>query len=112
MIKSAENSKNIVFSTDHEFDLTGIIVPNSPLTDSNQTIYLHLERKGGGKTVTLIKGYSKIKSKLNALAKDIKKLIGAGGSVKNEYIIIQGNNRDKILNYLEGLGHKVKKSGG
>ena len=112
MNKSAKSSGNIVFSTDPEFDNTRINVPNIQPADSDQTIYLHLERKGGGKIVTLIKGCSKVDSILTAMAKDIKKFCGAGGSVINGDIIIQGNNRDKILNYLEDRGHKVKKSGG
>jgi len=105
-----KNSHNIVYSTNRNFDAEEI--DSSPdKKNENQIIYLHLERKGGGKIVTLIKGYSHDSSKLLSLAKKIKKLCGAGGSVKTDYIIIQGNNREKIFQYLLQQGHKVKKSG-
>jgi len=78
-----------------------------------QVIEAHFSRKGrGGKTVTVLKGFVADESRLKSLAKLLKTKLGTGGSVKNGEIIIQGNNRDKIMEILKGEGYRVKKVGG
>ena len=49
---------------------------------------------------------------LKAFAKAIKNELKVGGTVKNGEILIQGNFRDKIIVFLKGLGHVVKRVGG
>ena len=44
--------------------------------------------------------------------KEIKKLLGVGGSFKNDQIIIQGDYRDNIMVFLKNKGFKVKRVGG
>ncbi|MGB3774694.1 MAG: translation initiation factor, partial [Leeuwenhoekiella sp.] len=46
------------------------------------------------------------------LAKELKTMLGVGGSFKKEKIIIQGDYRDKIMTFLEEKGFKVKRVGG
>ena len=73
----------------------------------------HFSKKGrGGKIVTVIKGFEEGDKNIKVLAKEIKNHLGVGGSVKNGEIIIQGNNRDKIIDYLKSKSYKVKKIGG
>ena len=78
-----------------------------------QHLEAHFSNKGrAGKTVTLIKGYEGEVQDLKALAKALKNKVGVGGTVKNGEIIIQGNFRDKIMDYLRLEGHQVKRVGG
>jgi translation initiation factor 1 len=71
------------------------------------------DRKGrGGKTVTVITGVLASAEELNALAQQLKKLCGSGGTVKDENIEIQGDHCDKVMAKLAALGYKVKRAGG
>ncbi len=79
----------------------------------DQSIRIHRQRLKGNKEATLIKGIDATDEWLSNLATDLKKKCGSGGSAKNGEIIIQGNHRDTVLEYLKGLGFKdVKLSGG
>lgn len=62
-----------------------------------------------GKTVTVITGLPS--ADLNAVATELKKLCGSGGSVKDGAVEIQGEHRDKIVARLEGR-YRVKRAGG
>jgi len=49
---------------------------------------------------------------LKIISKKIKTTLGIGGSEKDGTIIIQGDNRDKIMNILKEMGYKTKRVGG
>ena len=68
--------------------------------------------KRKGKPITIIEGYTGAGSDFKQLAKEIKQLLSVGGSFKNEQIIIQGDFRDKIMEFLKEKGFKVKRVGG
>tara|TARA_R110000787_G_scaffold108621_2_gene217031 strand:+ start:14478 stop:14804 length:327 start_codon:yes stop_codon:yes gene_type:complete len=68
--------------------------------------------KRKGKPTTIIEGYTGADSDFKQLAKEIKKMLSVGGSFKNEQIIIQGDYRDKIMEFLKVKGFKVKRVGG
>jgi len=71
------------------------------------------EKKGrAGKPVTIIEGFEGNDAELKELSKKIKTTLGIGGSEKDGTIIIQGNNRDKIINILKEIGYKTKRVGG
>ncbi len=69
-------------------------------------------KKRKGKPVTIIEGYNGADSDFKKLAKELKQLLSVGGSHKNEQIIIQGDYRDKIMDFLKNKGFKVKRVGG
>ena len=78
-----------------------------------QYLEAHFSNKGrGGKTVTIIKGFIGSDEELKSLAKSIKQKFSVGGSIKGCNIIIQGNIRDEILDFLQLNGHHVKRVGG
>ena len=71
------------------------------------------ETKGRkGKGVTVITGVLLAEKELKALAKELKKKCGTGGTLKNGVIEIQGDQRDLLIGLLEKKGFKVKRSGG
>lgn len=68
--------------------------------------------KRNGKPITLIEGYNGAKSDFKLLTKKLKSTLSVGGSFKNETIVIQGNNRDRIMDILKKIGFSVKRVGG
>jgi translation initiation factor 1 len=66
----------------------------------------------GGKTVTVITGIPASDDAIAALAQQLKKLCGSGGTVKDGVIEIQGDHCDKVQAKLTELGYKVKRAGG
>ncbi len=71
------------------------------------------ETKGRkGKGVTLISGLPVDAKALQKLAKQLKRKCGAGGTVKDGVIEIQGEHRDTLIKALQGLGYKAKRAGG
>ncbi|MCE9645516.1 MAG: translation initiation factor [Chloroflexi bacterium] len=83
------------------------------LPPQQQTVYLHRESSGrGGKAVTLVKKLVLSADDLGTLAKKLKNECGAGGTIKDGLIEIQGEHREKIAAVLQKLGYKVKIAGG
>lgn len=71
------------------------------------------EKKGrNGKPVTLIEGFEGSEEELKNISKKIKTTLGIGGSAKDGVIVIQGDNRDKIMKILQEMGYKTKRVGG
>ncbi len=65
-----------------------------------------------GKSVTTIEGLPQAEEGLRALASELKRLCGTGGSVKDGVIEIQGDHRDEIVADLQARGYTVKRAGG
>ena len=99
------NHENIVYSTDPNFTLSSDII-------ENQNLLVHLDRRKGGKIVTIIKGYQGPISELKILGNSLKKKLSVGGSVKNDEILLQGNSREKVLKFLSNNNFNAKPSGG
>lgn len=81
---------------------------------AKSTIRIHLEKKGrGGKPVSIIRGLEMTNTMMKEIEKEIKTKCGVGGTQKNGEIIIQGDQRQKILKYFQDKNCKnVKLSGG
>jgi translation initiation factor 1 len=76
-------------------------------------VRVYLERKGrGGKTVSIVKGLSMRGEELKELCKKLKSKCGVGGSVENDEIIIQGDQRTRLINELRILGYSNVKNAG
>ena len=102
-----------VYSTDPNFSFDSGDDAEESLDPSNQELRLHRETKGrGGKAVVIIKGFTGPDDELKELEKALKAHCGTGGSSKDGEIIIQGDQREKVLSFLQKKGFKTKKVGG
>jgi translation initiation factor 1 len=66
----------------------------------------------GGKIVTLVAGVPGTAETLAALASDLKRLCGTGGTLRGDVIEIQGEFRARLKAELEKRGYTVKIAGG
>jgi translation initiation factor 1 len=66
----------------------------------------------GGKTVTVVRGLPERGPALDALAQELKRLCGAGGTVRDNAIEVQGDHRERIATKLRADGRVVKLAGG
>lgn len=120
MSDSVAKDRKIVYSTDSSWrpecpvcalpEQDCICEQPAAVKPQQQTAYLRRESKHrGGKTVTTV---SELSGDLKSLQKELQKLCGTGGTLKNNVIEIQGDHRDKIRSYLEEKGYRVKLAGG
>lgn len=65
-----------------------------------------------GKGVSVITGLPLAGDALAALATQLKKRCGSGGTVRDGVIEIQGDHRDTLVQELTRLGYPAKRSGG
>jgi predicted translation initiation factor SUI1 len=65
-----------------------------------------------GKGVTIVSDVPLDEAGLQELAARLKQRCGTGGTVKDGRIEIQGDQRDRLVAELEGLGFRVKRAGG
>ena len=108
--KFSSNSNGLIFSTDPNFKLKDDEPVQETLLPAQQKLRIKLETKHrAGKAVTLITGFTGNVDDLQDLGKKLKSFCGTGGSAKDAEIIIQGDNRDKILQWLLKNDYKLTK---
>lgn len=87
--------------------------PAPPTPGGDGVVRVGRETKGRkGKGVTVITGVPLAGADLEALAKELKKRCGAGGTLRDGVIEIQGDHRDALVAALEKRGWRVKRVGG
>jgi translation initiation factor 1 len=65
-----------------------------------------------GKVVTAVHGLPERGAALEARASELRRRCGAGGTVKDGVVEIQGDHRERVAQYLRALGYSVKLAGG
>lgn len=113
MKKNRSDKHGFVFSTDPGFSFDHADDQSETLAPAQQKLRLQLETKHrGGKTATVVVGFVGTSEDLEDLSKKLKSFCGTGGSAKEGEIVIQGDHRDKMLQWFLKHGYSnVKKSG-
>lgn len=103
----------IVYSTDPDPQPETTPRADPPRQPGGGTVYVERDRKRRrGKTVTVISGLPGNEDSLRELLKTLQKLVGAGGTVHEGEIEVQGDHRERVAEHLTGLGYRVKFKGG
>ena len=109
--KNKSDKHGFVYSTDPNFQFQND-EENAveTLPPPQQKLKIRLETKHrGGKAVTLVEGFVGTEEDLQDLGKKLKNFCGTGGSAKDNEIIVQGDQRDKVLQWLQKNGYKNAK---
>ncbi len=116
MSKKPKNTFNsfssipLVYSTNPDYIQPNEEVAKETLAPAEQMLRVILETKHrAGKTVTIVYGFEGADADLEALGKALKNFCGTGGSVKDGEIIIQGDHRQKVFQYLKQKGFSKAK---
>jgi len=109
--KNKPDSRGFVFSTDPNFKFEEEQYSNETLLPAQQKLKVRLDtRHRAGKAVTLVDGFIGKEEDLEDLGKKLKSFCGTGGSAKDGEIIIQGDQREKVIQWFGKNGYKnVKK---
>lgn len=122
MVLQSNRNSTLVYSTDQGKVCPGCGKPTAQCAcskakslpiKSDGIVRISRQTKGRkGKGVSCITGLPLPPDTLEALAKQLKQRCGAGGSVKDGVIEIQGDHRDVLALELKKLGYVVKLAGG
>jgi len=72
-----------------------------------QDLIIRFEKRNG-KPATIISNFEGSESELKELAKDLKVFCSTGGSAKDDEILLQGDVRKKVSEYLMKKSFKVR----
>lgn len=103
-----------VYSTNPDFEYNYESEQEAELLPpQQQKLRVSIDRKQRkGKEVTLITGFIGPEEDLKELGKFLKSKCGVGGSAKDGEVIVQGNNRDKVVELLKAAGYSQTKASG
>lgn len=109
MAKKTNTLSGLVYSTNPDM----MQEPEAPMQETpppgKQKLKVMLDRKQrAGKTVTLIEGFIGREEDLLDLGKRLKTKCGSGGSAKDGIILIQGDYKQKVAQWLQDWGYSVK----
>src|SRR5687767_4294642 len=108
--KNKPDTRGFVYSTDPDFKFEAADATTTTLLPSRQKLKIRLDTKHrAGKGVTLVQGFEGKAEDLEELGKKLKAFCGTGGSVKEGEIIIQGDQRDKVMQWLLKNGYSKSK---
>jgi translation initiation factor 1 len=111
MGKKKSNNNGFVYSTDPNFKLEEEEQNEmETVSPQQQKLKIRLDNKQrAGKAVTLVEHFIGKEEDIEELGKKLKTFCGTGGSVKEGEIIIQGDQRDKVLQWLIKNGYTSTK---
>ena len=108
--KQTSSGNGIVFSTNPSFQWEPEEAAQETLPSAQQELRIQLDKKQrAGKVVTLITGFVGADGDLESLGKTLRNFCGTGGSSKEGLILVQGDQREKVLQCLLKNGKKKTK---
>lgn len=110
-VKKESFQGGIVYSTNPNFFIPGEENgENKMVPPDKQKLRVYIDsRNRKGKTVTLINGFAGTEDELRNLEKALKNFCGTGGSSKDGEILLQGDQREKVIGFLKGKGYGVRR---
>ena len=102
---------NVVYSTNPDFSYdTGEQEEPETLPKNTQKLRVRIEKNHrGGKTVTIVSGFTGSEADLKELGKLLKTKCGVGGSAKEGELLIQGEFKEKVVEILKKEGYTQTK---
>lgn len=110
--KQKKNSSPLVYSTDPNYVAPGFeddqAMEEVPAKDQKIKV-LRSTKHRAGKIVTLVSNLIAGEEEQEKIGKQLKTFCGTGGAVKDGEIIIQGDHRDKVIQWLQKNGYTSAK---
>lgn len=111
--KNKPDARGFVYSTDPNFSFEQENSDSNTLAPEQQKLRIWLETKHrGGKAATVLTGFVGRETDMEELGKKLKSFCGTGGSAKDGEIIVQGDQREKVLQWLLKNGYILSKKSG
>jgi len=108
--KKKPDDRGFVYSTDPNFQFESSDEQLETPEPKAQVLRIRLETKHrAGKAATIVAGFVGKDEDLEELTKKLKNTCGTGGSAKDGEIIIQGDQREKVLQWLKKNGYTNSK---
>ena len=108
--RNKPDANGFVYSTDPGFKFEEEQETTETLPAAQQKLKVRLDTKQrAGKAVTLVDGFSGTDDDLQDLGKKLKAFCGTGGSAKDGEIIVQGDQREKVMQWLLKNNYKQTK---
>lgn len=105
--KNKPDTRGFVYSTDPNFKFEEEQNSSETILPAQQKLKVRLDTKHrAGKAVTLVEGFIGKEEDLVELGKKLKSFCGTGGSAKDGEIIVQGDQREKVMQWLLKNGYK------
>lgn len=101
----------MVYSTNPDFQFVTDDEPEAETLPKNQQrLRVRIEKNGrGGKTATIISGFTGSETDLKELGKWLKGRLGVGGSAKDGEVLVQGDFKQRVIDLLKADGYTQTK---
>lgn len=84
------------------------LTPIDEIARETQLIKIEIDKRRYGKFVTIVSGFDTKAEDIYELAKTLKKKTATGGTVKENKIELQGDQRERVKKVLEEMGFRVE----
>ena len=108
----ADRETRLVYSTGQVVASDDVREEKPQARQASHGVRISLDRRASGRLVTLIRGLSGTARDLAAIATALKTACGAGGSVKDGVVELQGDHREGVEAFLARRGVRSKRAGG